>query len=492
MVSNIPQDIVAPLLAFDVESAGNNQTETRMALLGHGLSSGTLANGGIAVCSSAAQARVLVGRGSMLESMVIKALANAPAQEIWIGRVEDTGTAEVRTITVGDPPASGGQGLLTIAGETISVEIAAGDDDDAVAAAIAAAINAYINPVSKKSLPFTATAATDVVTLTARHKGTYATGIEVFVPVTDTVNAFSGLLVFATTTAGAGVPNVSAVLAAMGDDPFEIVISAFGDSSNLTRLDDFHNSTSGRWSYIQQLYGHVFYSKTGTVSEQVTAGLARDTWHLSVVPRTTSAGNSEPDYEHVTGAIARIAPLLGDDVLGGVSVSHSGLKVEGISAPRDRTYWPDYTTRNTLLKNGVSTLKIGRDGDVLIDKIITQVQTMNGVPDTVFRDVQAIYQITAALKYIRARLGAKFANKAIVDDNPGNLENLVTSRDIKAEVVACVIELANRGVLEATNAALSAITVTRDAANANRVNIFLPLNRANPLDIFAGLARVYA
>jgi phage tail sheath gpL-like len=492
MVSNIPGGIVAPLLAFDVESGGQFQSETRMILLGHGLPDGTLADGGIALCGSVSQARLLAGRGSMLESMFIRARRNAPAQEIWLGRVAEATTAQIRTVTVGTPPAAGGQGVLSIAGEDVAINIAAGDNAATVATALAAAINAYINPVTKISLPFTATVSTNVVSLTARHKGTYAAG-DVHVPVLEGANAFTGLFTFAVGTAGAGTPDVAAVLASMGDDPFEIVVSAFGDDANRLKLDNYHSSTSGRWSYAQQLYGHVFYPRTDSVANLATAGLARDSWHLSLIPlMATASGMARPDYEFVAAVIARVSPFFDGGSNGLVSVNQSNLEVTDMIAPRDRDYWPDYATRDSLLKNGVSTWKVDRSGRILIDKIITQQQTTAGVPDTALRDIQAIYQITYALKYFRAQLAFEHSNKAIVDDNPANLDALRTVRDIRATLVNSTIELAQRGVLEASNAVLDQIVVTRNADNPNRVDIILPMNRADPLDIFAGLARVYA
>jgi phage tail sheath gpL-like len=492
MVANIPGDVVAPLLAFDVESAGQFSSETKMILLGHGLAAGSLAEGMPALCSSVNEARALVGRGSMLEAMVIRVFQNAPSQELYLGRVADTGTAEVRTVTIGAVPAEGGQGVLQIAGEDVSIEIAAGTTANAVATALAAAINVYFNAASKKSLPFTATVATNVVTITARHKGVYATRLDTFVPVIEGGNAFKGILTFATTVPGAGVADVAAILAAMGDDPFEIVVSAFGDDANRTKLDDFHNNTAGRWSYAQQLYGHVFYPKTGTTSELTTSALSKDTWHLSMIPQFTNAGHATPDYEFLAGIVGRIAPLLGSGSDGRVSVNQSGLKVEGVLAPRDRTYWPGYTARDVLLKNGVSTWKVNSSGDVIIDKIITQQQTTGGVPDVVFRDIQAPYQLTYGLKFHRVALANEHSNKAIVDDNPANNPNLRTPKDIQATLVNSTVQLERRGVVEASQDLLDQIVVTRDLDNRSRVNIVLPIDRANPLDIFAGLARVYA
>ncbi|MBB4952761.1 phage tail sheath gpL-like [Agrobacterium vitis] len=489
MVSNIPDNIVAPLLAFDVESGGQFSSQLNAILIGFGTGDGALGEGEISICSTFNDARRLAGAGSMLESMFIRARQNAPAQVLYIGRVADTGTAEVRTITVGAVPATGGTGVVQVAGETVSIDIAAGDSANAVAEALAAAINGYFNALTKKSLPFTAVAAANVVTLTARHKGLYAGKLDLYVPLIDGDNALTGVLTFATTVAGAGTPDVSTVLAALGDDPFEIIISGFGDTANLSTYKTF---LEGRWGYSQQLYGHVFYPYTGTDSALTTFAKAKDTWHLTMVPLPANGGMATPDYEFCTAMIMRTAAMLNSGSDGRVSANQSGLTVAGVLAPRDRNYWPDYATRNAWLQNSVSSWKIDNSGDVVTDKIITQQQTTNGAPDTVFRDIQAVYQVIYALKYFRAQLAYEFSNKAIVDDNPASLESLVTVKNIKACLVHSTIDLANRGVLEYNSDVVSQIKVTRNADNPNKVDIVLPMDRANPLDIFAGLARVYA
>ncbi|SMD18487.1 hypothetical protein [Rhizobium sp. RU36D] len=485
----IPSNLTAPILTFDVTSGGSFQNEVRLILLGHGLAAGELAEGGVALCNSRADARFLAGAGSMLESMFIAARRNTLTQEIWIGRVADSGTAEIRTITVGTVPAAGGQGVLMIAGEMIAIQIAAGTSAIAVAAAINAAINSYYNSLTGASLPFTSTVSTNVVTITARHKGTYATGIDIHIPTLESVNAFDGVLTFATTTAGAGTPSVANVLAAMGDDPFEIIISAFGDSTNIGLLDTFHDNVSGRWSWIQQLYGHAFYPKTDTSTNLVTAALAKDTWHLTMIPRFASGGFAEPDYIWVSSMVARVAEWFAGGANGDVSRNQSGLPVVGLTPPRDRAYWMDYATRDAFLKNSVSTWKIGTNGDVLIDKIITQQQTSDGAPDTTFRDIQRVYQLSYLLKRLRAALAAEHSNKAIADSNPTNLDALTTVRDIKATLAHAYLTMP--GVVENAVAAIESMVVERDTENANRVNIRINADFVNPLDILAGLVRAY-
>lgn len=487
---NIPANLTAPIFTFDVQSGGNFQDETRLILLGHGLASGNLADGGIALCNTDLDARTLVGAGSMLESMFIAARRNAPAQEIWIGRVADSGTAEQRTITIGDVPAQGGQGVIQIAGEDISIEIPPATTANALATALTGAINSYYNRISHRSLPFTATAAANVVTLTARHKGAYAAGLDIFVPILDRVNAFKGLFTFAVSVAGAGTPSLVNILAAMNDDPFEIVVSAFGDATNLALLDSFLGTVSGRWSYAKQIYGHAFYPKTETSTNLVAFANARDTWHLTMIPMFSSGGFAVPDYQWVAAFVARVSAWLGGGANGDVSRNQTGLVVEDVLAPRDRLYWMDYPTRNAILQNGVSTWSVNRNGAVTIDKLVTHQQTTSGAPDTTFRDVQRVFQLTYALKKFRADLAYEHSNKAIADDNPGNLEAISTVRDIKATLYHSYSSM--RGVLENAAAALEAMVVTRDADNPNRVGARLPMDFINALDIFAGLARVYS
>jgi phage tail sheath gpL-like len=142
------------------------------------------------------------------------------------------------------------------------------------------------------SLPFTATVAAAVVTLTARHKGVYATGLDIYIPVLESVNAFSGVLTFATTTPGAGVGSIANVLAAMNDDPFEIITSAFGDAANLILAMRLFSMRLVRALVIcQQIYGHYFYPKVDTSSNLATFALARDNWHLTMIAMFSAAAS---------------------------------------------------------------------------------------------------------------------------------------------------------------------------------------------------------
>lgn len=492
MFNTIPGNLVAPIVTFEVSSGGAFENSSRLLLVGFKNSGATLADNMPTPCPTTAEARRLAGAGSMIDDMVRIARRNAPAQEIWVVSPAPVGTANVRTLTIGAPPAAGGVGTLMIAGEPVQVTIAAGASANTVATALSAAINAYYNPQNEASLPLTATVATNVVTVTARSVGAHGAEVDIDVPALAGGNAFSGIITQATTTAGSGTPDLSTALAALGDDPFDWVVSAFADDTNITRLKALLDDVSGRWAWNRQIYGHAFYAKVDSVANLTTHGLAQDNRHLTVIPVIAGGGAAQPSWQWAAAFAARVAPWLSDGSTGNVSRNQTGLTVAGIASPRDRTKWMDYATRDAFLRSGLSAWKVAIDGSLAVDKLITTARTTLGVTDTTFRDLQKVGQLMYALRKFRAQLVYEHGQKAIADDNPGNSPAISTILDIKATFLHAYAEMVATGVLENDVAAAAQIVVRRNADNANRVDILAPLDMVNPLDIIAANARVYS
>lgn len=488
----IPGNIRAPIFAFEINSGGQFENVSRFLLVGHANAGSSLAANVPVRCNNVEEAVALAGRGSMLTEMLIGTRLNAPAQDVWLLRVEDVGSAEVRTITVSNVPASGGYAVLLVGDEAVALTINAGDTVNAVAAAIASAINAYQNPLTKSGLPYTAVSAAGVVTLTARHKGVIFSTVDLSVPVVTGGNAFAGVLAFATMTPGTGSPDLSAGLASLGDDPFDWILSPFSDTANLARYQSVLSDTAGRWAWSRQSYGHVFTTVTDTTSNLTTLGLSIDNRHITMIPRLAGAGNGTLPWVFLAALIARVIPWLSAGDLGDVSRNQTGLVVEGVSAPRDRSKWfNDYATRDAFLGTGLSTWTVRTDGRVTIDKLVTMQRTDgSGNVDTTFRDVQAIGQLIYALRYFRERLHAEHGRKAIADSNPGNLASITTVVDIANTFIAAYRSMP--GVLENSAEFVRQLDVQRNVSNPNRVDVYAPLDRINPLDVIAANATLYA
>ncbi|MBS9720176.1 hypothetical protein JYU29_05680 [Tianweitania sp. BSSL-BM11] len=490
--NSIPGNIKAPIFAFEVNSGGQFENGSRLLLIGH-KNTGSPATDNVPVrCNNENEAITQVGKGSMLAEMMIVARRNSPAQDIWLLPVPATGVAEVRTITVANVPAAGGSGLLAIGDEQIPLTINAGDTATAVATAIAAAINAYQNALTKSALPFTAVAAAAVVTLTARHAGVIFNTVDLSIPVVSGGNAFTGVLTFATTTAGSGSPDLSAGLAALGDDPFDWIVSPFADAGNMNRYLAVTSDVSGRWAWNRQSYGHVFTTLDGTTAALTTFALGYDSRHVTLLPRLANAGHGTLPWVFAAALVGRVVSWLSDGETGNVSRNQTGLVVEGVSAPRDRTKWlNDYATRDAFLGSGLSTWTVRADGRVTIDKLVTTQRTDGaGNVDTTFRDLQAIGQLVYALRFFRARLQSEHGQKAIANDNPGNLAAISTVKDIANTFVAAYRQMA--GVLENASEFVQQLDVRRSVGNPNRVDVYAPLDRINPLDVIAANATLYS
>lgn len=490
--NQIPQNLVAPIFAFEVNSGGQYSAQTRLILLGHKTSAGLLALNTPVPCASLSQADQLAGAGSMLREMYRVAQQIAPAQPIWLMAVAEPATAKATwTATVNTLPAAGA-GSIEICGRRIPLAVSSTDTSTTVAAAIAAAVNAYYDGLTGAMLPVTATSAAAVVTLTARHAGAIMGDVDLYVsPAPDNVLGASGVLAFATGVAGTGTPDISSAIAALNDDPADFVVSPFGDSASLSSVTTAFGDASGRWSWNRMSYGAFWFPVSGNFSALITAGLALPNAR-QCVPIGRYSNSPTPSWVWVAERTALESVWLSDIVTGNVSRNQTGRATIESRPPRDRSTWWNYNARNQLAAAGVSTSGVSPDGHITVDKTVTAYKVnAAGQPDAVFRDVQSVYQIGLGLPYLRAAVWQDCGNKALQDSNPGSLGSIVTPKDIKASIGHALAQLDMRGVFDNSSKAIAQMVVQRDLQNRARVNVYMPIERVSPLDILAVNATVY-
>jgi phage tail sheath gpL-like len=483
--------LVAPGTFFEVKSGGQFESQSIGVIVGLKAAAGTLADNVLTPCATVQEAATFFGLGSLGYEAYRVARMNAPAAQLYVVSIPVSGNAGAWTVSVGSLPAAAGDGVLEIAGRRIPYAKAASETATQTATGLAAAINAFVDPLTLAYLPVTASAAAAVVTLTARHPGAIMSELEIFADPAIAGNIFAGaVLTITNTVPPTGAPTITAALAALGELPFDWIVSPFGDATNMASATAAFSDVSGRWAWNQQFYGHYFTVNTGNTAAQVSYGQTYNDRHLSALARTASP---TPSWEWLAGYVGRILPWLTDDTNGNAARNQSDLAIEGVRPPRDRSVWPNYATRNSLNVNGMSTWAVSTDGRVTVNKAVTM-QRLNaqGQPDTAFRDIQAIAQVIHCLRYMRAGLGFRHSNKAVADANPSNIPTISTPADIKADCIALYGDLVSRGLFENTAEFARRVEVSRDASNPARVNIGMDLDRVNPLDILAASARIYA
>lgn len=495
--TNIPgSGLVAPIFTAEFNSGGQYTSQDRFIIVGHKVAAGTMALNKPTLISSQQQADTYAGPRSMLREMARMALRNAPVTPIYLLAIDDSGlTALVRTITLAGSIVTG-SGYFEIQGERIQISIASTDTVTTIASAIAAAINGYYNAVSGAMLPVTATSSAGVLTLTAANKGVIFNELDIYVG-TDANNALagSGFFTVATGTAGAGIPTtIAAGLAVLGDSPADFVVCPWSDTTSTGIYAAWSNDVSGRWAWLRQSYGHVWSAAVNNLSGLTTLGLALNDRHLTVVGCASAGANGTPhqSYLWVAAIAARLFPWLTDVSDGSIARAHRGRELVDIRAPRDPSVWDNYSARNSLNSSGISTWEVNADGSVALSKIITTYQTgIAGQPDSVFRDIQSVYQCAEGMKYMRAELAVLFSQKALVNVNPSSLGTAVTPADIKAGFVAIYGVLCANLVFQDQDTFAKLIKVRINPNNPNRVDVFCPMERVNPLDILAINATIY-
>jgi phage tail sheath gpL-like len=164
--------------------------------------------------TSAAEVGALFGFGFMLHQAAEHWYLGAGGIETWvIPQLEDAGVAYAQgTITITASSASAGTYNLYIAGISVPVTVAAGDDGEAIAASVKAAIDADGN------LPVTATVALNVVTVDSKAGGLWGN----FINLSDSwgfkevVPADITSIVYVQPTGGSGLPDIQDALDALG------------------------------------------------------------------------------------------------------------------------------------------------------------------------------------------------------------------------------------------------------------------------------------
>lgn len=478
--NNIPGNILVPFFYAEINSGGSPyQGDSKLLLMGQKLAAGSaVADTPIGPFGSETEVIGLCGVGSMLVDMYRVARRNAPFEPIWLLPLADpSGAAAAGSITI-TAPAVTGVGVLSVAGTRLTVQVNAADNATTIATAVRDAIN-------NAGIPVSATNSAGVVTVTARHIGAASNGLELRVK-TDEPNVFTTanavIVAIGTGTAGTGTPTLTAALANCGDDEFDWIAAPYADTTSLNAIKDFLSDTgTGRWSPIKQLYGHYITATYGTLSTCVGIGNARNDRHVSIVGSQVAP---DPTWMLAAAVAGQCSAHLTDAPE--VSRPLQTLELVGIKPPIDRSKWWSVTDRQALYVDGIGACKVDRDGTVRIDRIVTTEQTNTaGVADATFRDVETIGQLMFTVRYFRTEVSNRHARQALADDNPGQVQEITTPRDLKMTLIHIYRELVNLGVLEKAEVFADFVIVTRDQNDATRVNAYLPIDVVNQLRVFA-------
>ncbi|WP_186151038.1 phage tail sheath subtilisin-like domain-containing protein [Burkholderia gladioli] len=484
--SVIPSNIRLPGAYFELDnSQANTGASTQRALvIGQITAAGSATPNVPAICGGIGDAQSAGGINSMLANMVAAYRLNDTFGEVWMLPVPDAAgaTAAAGEITITAAPSANGTLSLYVAGNLVTVPVTAGQVVADVASAIVEAVNAVAG------IPVTAASQAGVVTLTAVNKGLCGNEIDIRFNYLGTAGGEvtpAGLTYTITPMAGGATnPTLTTALANLGTTSFDFIVNPYTDASSLDAVKALLSDETGRWSYLEQLYGHSFGAYAGTFAEATTLGLARNNQHETILP---ADGSPTPSWLWAASLAGQAAVSVRADP----GVPLQSLPLNGVLAPAPEDRWQP-TIRNTLLWDGMSTFTVADDGTVMTENIITTYQkNAQGVADDSYLEVETMFQLVLEIRTLQAMLSSKYARCKLADDGsrPAAGSNLVTPSTIKSDIIALYNERADAGFVQGTTAFAAALVVQKNTTNPNRVDILWPGTPVNQMRTFATLVQ---
>ncbi|UPG86855.1 phage tail sheath subtilisin-like domain-containing protein [Luteibacter aegosomatis] len=491
--SHIPQNLRVPLFYAEVDNsqANSGQQTQRALVIGQITGDGSAPAGVPFLSQGASDAIAKGGQGSMLALMVAAYRASDDFGELWCLPLADAAGATAAAGSIafaGTPTATGVLSIYIAASRltpAVTVPVSVSDTAASIATAVAAAINAAAN------LPVTAAVdgtTTSKVNLTARNKGLAGNDIDIRMNfggaqageatpagITVTITAMTG---------GATNPTLTTALASLGDEPFDFIVCPFTDTASLDALKALLSDSTGRWSWSNQVYGHVFTASRGTVGALTTLGNGRNNQHESILGFNDSPTPSwlwAADYAGAAAVALRADP--------GRPLQTIALSV-ALAPPVASRFMR--TERNTLLWDGISTFTVAQDGTIALENVITTYQkNAFGQPDDSYLEVETMFLLMFVLRDMAALITSKYARVKLANDGtrfaPGSA--IVTPSIIRADLIAEFRTLEDQGVVQGGDAFAQGLIVQRNATNPNRLDVLWPGALINQLRIFAVLAQ---
>ena len=465
-------------------------------LIGHKLTGGS-APVGVLQPLGGQDPNALFGAGSILADMAQYARWHDPVGAIYVLPVAEPGGggADTRTLTFTAATVAGTL-VRYIAGEKVSIPVAAGDTAAAIATRFAAAVNAGYVRFNKRMLwTVTAAAVAAVVTLTSRHAGTVGKQVRVEAGLEGNEVDPAGVTVtVATGTAGTGDVDVAAALAFLNTIPATWITSAFEATTTILNATSLYLSDAGGggWSPMVQKRGHFTSVLGGNLAALTAFGAARNDPHATIFGVQNFPHPLWCIAAALNGVIAR-SKNIGAALTEAIEISRplQTLPLQGIRAPKVDLDRFNRADRETLLQNGISTFTVDHAGVVRLERIITTYLTnAAGALDTTFLDIETLAQSMYIASYLRQRVETTYPRHVLLDRNPGTLQGVVTPDGARATVVHVYNELYQAGIVEKPELIAKYLIVER-SNDGNRLNCFLPVDVANQLRVFAANVTLY-
>jgi phage tail sheath gpL-like len=431
--------------------------------------------------STATAALGLFGPGSMLANMVAEFRSiNGTGTLYCLPLIDDpSSVAATGTITVAGTVTNVGVISLYVAGVSVPVVVTPSMSNASIAVAMVSAIN------SNSNLPVVASGSTFPITLTANNAGIEGNNIDVRINYYGQQNnevlpagltfTFSGM------SGGEVNPSLTVPLANCGSMPFDAIGAPYTDSTSLTSMQDFLNDSTGRWSFQNQLFGHYFAHSANSVGSLTTLAQDQNFQHFSI---TGLLGCPNPPYQIAAASCAQAAVSTAAQV----GQPFNTLPLTNCLPPNTPSTVFTIEDRQTLLADGIATLRAAPGNQLVIDRMVTTyTENAYGQPDDSYQNAEKLFTVAYVVKYTASILSSLYSRVSLAADGtrvPVGAA-IVTPSVVQGTMINIYTTLVSQAICQDLDNFIANVQVQINAVNRNRLDILMPITPINQLDTVA-------
>jgi phage tail sheath gpL-like len=272
-------------------------------------------------------------------------------------------------------------------------------------------------------------------------------------------------------------------LALLGDTQYHHIICALNDDTSVRDLGEF---LEARYGALQMIPAIAYLPKKGTHAELVTYG-SKSNCPLISFMSINSLGNSanEPlsDAEALAAWAGQIAQSLANDPCRPLQT----LTLNGVYSIAASEF--DWSERNLLLHEGMSTYTVTATGSVQVERAVTAyTENAVGVADDSYLDVMTPATAMYFREKQRSLILSKYGRHKLADDgtNFAQGQAIATPSMIKGELLTLYKSLEYKGIVQDFDGYKKSLIVVLDKDNKVRLNYQDSPQFVNGLIIVAG------
>lgn len=424
----------------------------------------------------------LFGDGSELYRMYDAFVTRNPLTPVYVVPVKSsTGSAaQLEIVISGSPTSPGTIRTYFTAQQVVDTGFTTSDTPTTIAANMAVNIN------SNSHWPFTASASTGTVTLTANCPGLRGNDLQASAQLLNGSGVVSSVVTQTAFTGGTVSDNNTNALAYVAglNRRFYVQVSASGTEDGGTQYEALASQISEQAlpaTGLRQLCIAASSASAGTVNSVANA-VNNPRARLLNLPGSDMPPSEIASIMAAASMAVQVYPITAADCnLDGLGGDANSEALWDIPAPLNGDAL-SATLQNTLLTNGVSPIQVLKGGRTSLVKDVTTYSLNGSLQDFRIADAFKVIILDYFADDFVSGAGLQFARMLISNDpapNQPDIPGVLSPRLMRTFASQLVTQYGNNGVLQNVPAILAGLVSQRGVVNTSQMQVILPMQTAD-------------